>query len=180
MTRLYPFFMLIKDSENYRFSTFLRISIWKLSLWKIRCFKIDFFLSTHQFHTEPLSWTHQFNTRNSAPKISQFKTEIPQFNTKNPSVQHTPQFNTKTPSVQHQEPLSSTHLNWGVCGNKGCVELRGFWCGTEGVSGAVKEWPFCVELRGCGTEEDPIFFVKSVILWYFGSWIITFDYSIDF
>ena len=151
MTRLYPFFMLIKDSESYRFSTFLRISIWKLSLWKIRCFKIDFFLSTHQFHTEPLSWTHQFNTRNSAPKISQF-------NTINPSVQHTPQFNTKTPSLQHQEPLSSTHLNWGVCGNKGCFELRGFWCGTEGVSGAVKEWPFCVELRGCGT----------------------FDYSIDF
>ena len=58
----------------------------------------------------------QFNT--SVPhKDHTFSVpEIPQFHTKNPSVQHTPlrstpktpQFNTKTLLVRHQNPLSST------------------------------------------------------------------------
>ena len=50
-----------------------------------------------------------------------------------PSVQHigsTQQphlFRTQNPSVQHQKPLSSTQFL-----SEGCVELRGFLCGTEG------------------------------------------------
>ena len=46
--------------------------------------------------------------------------------------------------------------NWGVFG----VELRGFWCGTEGFWGLKRSGPFgckwCVELRGCGTEGNPL------------------------
>ena len=36
-------------------------------------------------------------------------------------------------------------------GIEGCVELRGFWCGTEKFLRAEKEWSFCVELM-CWTE----------------------------
>ena len=105
-----------------------------------------------------------------------------QFNTSFPHKNHTfsmpkiPQFNTKNPSVQHRNPLSSTPkpltlthpsvplqkppvqhsfcqrgvLNpWGVFGMKlrgregteGCVELRGFRCWTEGFS--VWNWGLC-------------------------------------
>ena len=49
--------------------------------------------------------------------------KIPQFHTWNPSVQY-------TPSVPYQKPLSSTPLS-STPGFFG-VELRGFWCGTEG------------------------------------------------
>ena len=51
-------------------------------------------------------------------QIAQFHTKNPQFNTKNPSVQHIPQFHTINPSVQHTPQF------------KKCVRLRGFWCGT--------------------------------------------------
>ena len=49
-----------------------------------------------QFHTDPLSSTHRFDTPlSSTPKT-------PQFNTKTPSVPH------QDPSVQHKNPVSST------------------------------------------------------------------------
>ena len=103
-----------------------------------------------QFNTSVPLLDHTF----SAPKI-------PQFHTKNPSVQHqnplsstpkTPQFKTP-PSVPHLKPLSSTHPSGKIevelrgfwCGTEECVELRGFKCGTEGV---VLNWGvFGVELR---------------------------------
>ena len=50
----------------------------------------------------------------SALKIPEFYTKnptvqhTPQFHTKNPRVQHTPQFHTKNPQVPHLKPLSST------------------------------------------------------------------------
>ena len=80
-----------------------------------------------QFHTPPLSSTHQFHTKE--PLL--FSPEILPFNTKNSSVQHTPQFHTETPQF-HTLILI---LNRRIFG----VELRNFWCGTEGF------W--------CGTEE---------------------------
>ena len=108
------------------------------------------------FRLAPLSSTHQFHTKGpllSSPqnpsilhqKLLSSTPKAPGFNTENPSVQHIPQFNTKNPSVPHRKPLSSTHpsvqhqkvsgtegfsvCNWGGFG----VELRGFWCGTEGL-----------------------------------------------
>ena len=82
--------------------------------------------------------------------------KIPQFQTKNPSVQHTPQIHTKKPSVPHKKtsvpyrkPLSSTHsLRQKIALYKRalqflterCVELRGFWCGTEGYPSNSKLW----------------------------------------
>ena len=105
----------------------------------------------------------------SAPKI-------PQFHTKNPSVQHkslsstpktpqfhplsstskTPQFNTH-PSVQHQKPLSSTPKTsqFKTSVKLRCVELRGFRCGTEGIWGLKRSSPFVLSWQGCGTEGDP-------------------------
>ena len=73
-----------------------------------------------RFHT-PLSSTHEFQTiLLFSPKISQF---------------HTKRF-----------------FEWLFFGVKlrGCVELRGFWCGTEGFSG-LKRCGLCVELM-CWTE----------------------------
>ena len=134
------------------------------------------FSSTHQFHTK----------NPSVPRQKPFSSTHPQFHTKKPSVQHTSEFHTKNPSIQYQKSLSSTHsLNWGVFGvelrdfdvelrglwcwtgvflvwNWGVfgVELRGFWCGTEGFWGLKRSGPFgckwCVELRGCGTEGNPL------------------------
>ena len=57
--------------------------------------------------------------------------KICQFHTKNPSVQHTPQFHTENPSVQHQKLLNRVELRGFWCGTEGCVELRDFWCGTD-------------------------------------------------
>ena len=28
------------------------------------------------------------------------------------------------------------------CGTEGCVELRGFWCGTDGFQGLKESGPF--------------------------------------
>ena len=91
-------------------------------------------LSTPQFNTSVPHKDHTFLALSSTPKA-------PQFHTKNPSVPYqkplssTPkplQFNIKKPSVPHLKPpqFNTTHTP--------SVELRGFWCGTEG----------CVELRG--------------------------------
>ena len=62
--------------------------------------------------------------------------KIPPFNSKKPLSSTHPQFNTKNPSVQHSFFYVELRgvLNWGIFG----VELRGFWCWTEG----------CVELMG--------------------------------
>ena len=87
--------------------------------------------------------------------------KIPQFNTNNLSFQH------ENPSVPHQKPLSSTpkpphfHIKNSSVPHtdKNFVELRGFWCGTEGFWGLKKSGPFvwnwCVDLRGCGSDGDP-------------------------
>ena len=75
----------------------------------------------HKDHTIAAPKIPQFNTKNSSVQ------HIPQFQTNNPSVQHqkslsstpkTPQFNTKTPSVQLRKPFGFTHFlvwNWVVC-----------------------------------------------------------------
>ena len=101
-------------------------------------------LGSPQFHhpsVQGISSTQKGHSF-SAPKIPQFNTENPsdshrkaQFHTKNPSVPHIPHFHTKNPSVHHT-PQTKTVLNWGVFG----VELRGYWCWTEGF------W----ELKRCG------------------------------
>ena len=69
-----------------------------------------------------------------------------------PSVQHmsSKQYSFSAPKSLSSTPkgfLSDSFLvwNWG-----GCVELRGFWCGTEGFSG-LKRCGLCVELM-CWTE----------------------------
>ena len=73
--------------------------------------------------------------------------EIPQFHTKNPSVQHTPQFHTKNLSSPRSStpktPRFKTTKNPEVCGTERFLVLN--WrvsCGTEE----------CVELRGFGVE----------------------------
>ena len=142
----------------------------------IKKFPRKFFFILISFKGVPLSSTPpSVQHISSTQKGQSFSApEIPQFHTKNSSVQHnplsstpeTPQFNT-SPSVPHQKTLSSTHplsstpknplfgveLRGFWCGTEGCVELRGFWCWTErflvwnwGISGAEKEWPFCVQL----------------------------------
>ena len=107
---------------------------------------------TPQFHTKNLSVPHRkplgSTPKNpSVPHAPQFHSKTPQFHTKNlavplpqfrttnPSVQHITQFYTKNPSVQHIPQLVlSVELrsvwNLGVY----VVELRGFWCWTEGYS----------------------------------------------
>ena len=62
----------------------------------------------------------------------------PYFNTSVPHKDHTfsapkiPQLNTTTPQFNLQlSPTKTPQVNTGVCGTEGCVELRGFWCGTE-------------------------------------------------
>ena len=118
-----------------------------------------------QFHTDPL----QFNTRTTPfqyPK-SLSSTHLSVLHLKPLSSTPKPRCSTH-PSVPQQKLLSSTHLNWGVFG----VELRRFWCGTDGVFHvelrsvlnlavfsvelrSVLNWGvFGVELRGfwCGVE----------------------------
>ena len=96
----------------------------------------------------------------------------PQFNTENPSIQHTSQFNTKNPqfyhlSVQHQKAFSSTpktsqfnKLFW--CWTEACVELRGFRCWTEEF--LVFKWGFLVLKWGvmCGTEGYSIIWLSAI------------------
>ena len=86
-------------------------------------------MSTPQFYTDPLSSTNRFHTRTTPfqhPK----------------SVSSTPKALSSTPKTPQFHPLLLV-WNWGVF----VAELRDF--------GAEKEWPFCEELRGCGTEGDP-------------------------
>ena len=72
-----------------------------------------------QFNT---SVPHKYHTL-SAPKILQFNTQIP-------SVPHTRQFHTKNSSVQRTPQFHTAYIELFL--SEGCVELRGFWCGTEG------------------------------------------------
>ena len=76
----------------------------------------DSMRSTPQFNTDPLSSTHQFNTRttsflppksvNSTRQMRRFKTEKISVQHKKPSVQHkNREFNTPTSST----PVSLTH-----------------------------------------------------------------------
>ena len=87
------------------------------------------------------------------------------------STPKTPQFNKQTPSVQQQKLISSNPFSstpktlqfytvfvWGVCWSEGFLMWNWGACWTEGslvwnwgISGAEKEWPFCVELM-CWTE----------------------------
>ena len=76
--------------------------------------------------------THSRVTLSSTPKT-------PQFHTLLNSTPKTPQFNTLlsyTPKTLSSTPNQDKKIA------EGCVELRGFWCGTEG----------CVELRGFDVE----------------------------
>ena len=106
-------------------------------------------MRTPQFHTDPLSSTHQFHTRTTP-------------------YRHPKPLSSSHASVPHRKPLSSTHFffvsflggepegwNWGAFG----VELRGFWCGTGGLWGWKGVVLLCwtdvlnwrgVELRGPG------------------------------
>ena len=136
-------------------------------------------LSTHQFHTDPLSSTNRFHTRttpfqqkplSSTPK-SLSSTQKPlsstpkttQFHTKDHSVPHNPLFHTKNPSVQHTLKQKVFVWNWGVLGFRCWTEGFLVWnwgvCWTEGFLGLKWSGPFvwnwCFELRGCGTEGDP-------------------------
>ena len=113
------------------------------------------------------------------PKSLSLTPKTPQFNTKNLSVQHqkllsstpkTPHFNTKNPSVRPSVFWCGTEGGgsegfvvwiWGLCGTEGFlvlnrevfgVDLRGFWCGTQGFQGLKRSgsfvWNCCVEPRG--------------------------------
>ena len=136
--------------------------------------RYHYFASTPQFHTYLLSSTNRFHTRTKPfhhPKSLSFipkplsstlpsvphqkppvqdqnpvssSSKIPQFHTKNPSVQLTPHFHTKNPQW-NTENTSVPHTLW--FGTEGCVELMGFRFWTEGFfvwNGGV----FGVELRG--------------------------------
>ena len=61
-----------------------------------------------EYHSVPHR-PQQFNTSVPHQDHTFLALKIPQFHTKNLSVQHTSEFSRKTPSVLHQEPLSSTH-----------------------------------------------------------------------
>ena len=54
------------------------------------------------------------------------------------------------------EGVFSVELRDFWCRTEGCVEVRGFWFGFWGLkrSGPFV-WNRCVELRGCGTEGGP-------------------------
>ena len=97
-------------------------------------------------------------------RIGQLIKSTPQFNTDNLSSTH--RFHTWTTRFQRPKPpqfllslsLSSflsegcVELRGFKCGTDGCVELRGFRCWTEGFWGLKRSGPFvwnwCVELRG--------------------------------
>ena len=68
------------------------------------CYQLIFLIRVPSV-PHPLSSTHQFQIK--GPLL--FIPKIPQFHTKNPSVQHTYQFHIKNPSVP--APLSSTPKN---------------------------------------------------------------------
>ena len=112
----------------------------------------NLYLSTPQFHTDPLSSTHQFNKRTTSFHLKVSSIQNPSVQHRKPTVKHLIPLNSTHSSVQHQKRLSSILksalfntkngvLNWGVFG----VELRDFWYWTEE----------CVELMGfrCLTEK---------------------------
>ena len=136
--------------------------------------------STQKGHSFSAPDITHFHTKNSSVQ------HIPRFNTKNPSVPYTPQFNTS--SVCWTEGFLVWNWgvfgvelrgvwNWGVlsvelrgvCWTEGflvwnwavCVELRGFWCETEGFWGLKRSgysvWNWCVELRGVWNWGGPHF-----------------------
>ena len=106
---------------------------------------------SHHFSTQNLSVQHQ-KPLSSTPKIPQFNKKIPHFHIKNPSVQHTLSLYRAYIDLFWQ----FFRLNWGVCGTGGfSVRTEGFLVWNRGILGAEKEWPFWVELRGCGTKENP-------------------------
>ena len=94
--------------------------------------------------------------------------QTPQFNT-TPSVPHqlssTPtQFHTKNPSVTHKKTLFKLYTSE----LRGFVELRGFWCGTEGVELRALlcgNKGGCVELRGFLCE------IEGFLVWNWGDWV---------
>ena len=83
----------------------------------------------------------QFNTKGplpSAPKIRQFSTKKPQFNTSVSSTPKNRQFITKTLSAQHTLQSTRRVLNWRFF----CVELRGV------LNGGVCWIERCFGVRG--------------------------------
>ena len=78
------------------------------------------------------------------------------YSTQNLSVQHQKPFSSTHSSVQHPKPFKCVDLrcvlNWRVSGIELTVVLNwGFFVLNWRILGAGKEWPFCVELRGCET-----------------------------
>ena len=115
----------------------------------------------HLFITQTPSVQHQkplSSTSSSVPPQKPLSSTVktPQFHNKNPSVPHqkplssipkTPQFHTENPSVPHPHH---------------CVELRSFWCETEGCVGflVLNRGVFGVELRDFGAEIEWLFCVE--------------------
>ena len=131
-----------------------------------------------QFHIPKFNTSvpHKLATPFQPPKFFTSTPKKPQSTTalsstlKNPSILHqkplsstpkTPQFHTKNPSVHHTHRCVELKDVWngrGFCrGNEGRVELRVFWCGTEGFRWwtegfwILKRCCPCVEPM-CGTE----------------------------
>ena len=120
----------------------MMIKIWNFLIWKIAFGQhIGSTQGPHLFNTQNPSFQHQ-KTLVSPPSVPHQKLLS--------STSKTPQFNTKTP--QFHTPLSSSPVQ--------CVELMGFWVGTEecvelkvfGVqlSCVWNRGVFCVELRDFG------------------------------
>ena len=85
----------------------------------------------------PLSSTPPSIQQISSTQKGQFFSapKVPQFHTENPSVQHNPLSSTHPPQFhppQRKKTLKLAYIELF------CVEMRGFWCGTEGFS--VLNW----------------------------------------
>ena len=119
--------------------------------------------STPQFHTDPLSSTHQFKTRatpfqqpksvSSTPKKRQFNTKNLGFNTIK-SVQHTRKFNTEKPSVEHKKKNEKIALykraSQFFSESEKCVELSFFVLKWRFL---VLNWRMClIDAFLCWTE----------------------------
>ena len=135
---------MLREFINNTLSLCYGRAIWLIDTPAIRLTEIKEYEYPRQFRTpsiQQISSTQKGHSF-SAPKI-------PQFHTKNSSVQHAPQFHIKNPSVQHREPRVNrgyTVLNWGVFD----IELRDSWCRTERFC-LLKRCGSCVELM-CWTE----------------------------
>ena len=111
---------------------------------------LSFKWSTPQFHTDPLSSTHRFH-----PRTTPFQNRKSFSSTPKKAIELVWNWGVFSVEVRGM-------WNWGVFGVKlRGLELRGFWCGTEGFLvlnwrflRAEKEWLFCVELM-CWTEGVP-------------------------